>query len=109
MSKDFNLPPVDVMEKKYIEEKIYHLYPLILEKFKEFGEGHANDIDRFAHMLKKNPPSVKLEDYIAIQIAKSVIGDYDIRIWIDCYRINMSHLMAIFKKALKDSGISQML
>ena len=109
MSKDFNLPPVDVMEKKYIEVKIYHLYPLILEKFKEFGEGHANDIDRFAHMLKKNRPSVKLEDYVAIQIARCTIGDPKIYIWRNCYCVNRFHLMAIFKKALKDSGISQML
>ena len=88
MSKDFNLPPVDVMEKKYIETKIYYLYPLILERFKEFGKGHANDIDRFA---------------------RCTIGDPKIYIWRNCYRVNRFHLMAIFKKALKDSGISQML
>ena len=109
MSKDFNLPPVDVMEKKTVEVKIYHFYPLILEKFKEFKREHLNDIKRFVHRLKENLPSVKLEDYIAIQIAKWVIGDYDIFIWTDCYRINMIHLMAIFKKALRDSGISKYL
>lgn len=109
MSKDFNLPPVDVMEEKTVEVKIYHIYPLILKKFKEFKREHLNDIEGFIHRLKKNPPSVKLEDYIAIQIAKWVIGDYDIRIWIDCYHVNRLHLMAIFKKALKDSGIYQML
>lgn len=50
-----------------------------------------------------------MEDYLAIQIAFSVIGSYDISIWIDCYLINRFHLMAVFKKALKDSGISKYL
>lgn len=109
MSKDFNLPPVDVMEKKVAEAKIYHFYPLILKKFEEFGREHVNDIERFVHGLKKNPPSVKIVDYVAIQIARCVIGHFNIIIWIDYYRINRLHLMAIFKKALKDSGISQML
>lgn len=109
MSKDFNLPPVDVMEKKTVEVKIYHFYPLILKKFKEFKREHLGDIKGFIHRLRKTTPSVKLEDYIAIQIAKWVIGDYDISIWIDCYLINRFHLMAVFKKALKDSGISKYL
>lgn len=109
MSKDFDLLLVDVIEEEFVKEKIYQIYSLMLKKFEEFGEGHVNDIDRYVHMLKKDYPSVKLEDYIAIQIAKWVIGDYDIRIWIDCYHVNRLHLMAIFKKALKDSGISQML
>jgi hypothetical protein len=109
MSKDFNLPPVDVMEEKTVEVKIYHIYPLILKKFKEFGEGHANDIDRYAHMLKKKYPSVKLEDHIAMQIARFTFGSAKIYIWTKYDRISRSRLIAIFKKALRDSGISQML
>ena len=109
MSKDFNLPPVDVMEEKFVKEKIYQIYHLMLKKFEEFGEEHANDIDRFAHMLKKNYPSIKLEDYIAMQIARSTVGDAKIYFWSKCYRIKRSHLIAIFKKALRDSIISQML
>lgn len=109
MSKDFNLPPVDVMEAKTMEIKIYHFYPLILKRFEEFKKENLNVIKGLIQRLKKNPPSIKLEDYMAIQIASSVIGDYDISIWINCYLINKFHLMAVFKKALKDSGISQML
>lgn len=109
MSKDFNLPPVDVMEAKVMEIKIYHFYPLILKRFEEFKKENLNAIKNLIQRLKKNPPSIKLGDYMAIQIASSVIGDYDISIWIDCYLINRYHLMAIFKKALRDSGISQML
>lgn len=109
MSKDFNLPPVDVIKAKVVEVKIYHLYPIILKKFEEFKREHLSDIKGFIQRLKKNPPSIKLEDYMAIQIASSVIGDYGISIWIDSYLINRFHLMAVFKKALKDSGISKYL
>ncbi|KGF24820.1 hypothetical protein [Prevotella histicola] len=109
MSKDFNLPPVDVMEAKTMEIKIYHFYPLILKRFEEFKKENLNVIKGLIQRLKKNPPSIKLEDYMAIQIASSVIGDYDISIWINCYLINKFHLMAVFKKALKDSGISKYL
>lgn len=109
MSKDFNLPPVDVIEKKSIEVKIYHFYPLILKKFKEFKREHLGDIKGFVHRLREKTPSVKLEDYIAIQIARYAIGEYELYIWSDSYRVNRFHLMAIFKKALRDSGISQML
>lgn len=109
MSKDFNLPPVDVMEAKTMEIKIYHFYPLILKRFEEFKKENLNAIKNLIQRLKKNPPSIKLEDYVAIQIAYSAIGDYDISIWIDCYLINRFHLMAVFKKALKDSGISKYL
>lgn len=109
MSKDFNLPPVDVMEEKTMEIKIYHFYPLILKRFEEFKKENLNVIKGLIQRLKKNPPSIKLEDYMAIQIAFSVIGSYDISIWIDCYLINIFHLMAVFKKALKDSGISKYL
>lgn len=109
MSKDFNLPPVDVMEAKGMEIKIYHFYPLILKRFEEFKKENLNAIKNLIQKLKKNPPSIKLEDYMAIQIAYSVIGDYDISIWIDCYLVNRFHLMAVFKKALKDSGISKCL
>lgn len=109
MSKDFNLPPVDVMEEKVMEIKIYHFYPLILKRFEEFKKENLNVIKGLIQRLKKNPPSIKLEDYMAIQIASSVIGDYDISIWINCYLINKFHLMAVFKKALKDSGISKYL
>lgn len=109
MSKDFNLPPVDVMETKVMEIKIYHFYPLILKKFKEFKREHLGDIKGFVHRLRETPPFVKLEDYMAIQIAYSVIGNYDISVWIDCYLINRFHLIAVFKKALKDSGISKYL
>lgn len=109
MSKEFNLLPVDVMEAKVVEIKIYHFYPLILKKFKEFKREHLGDIKGFVHRLRETPPFVKLEDYMAIQIAYSVIGDYDISVWIDCYLINRFHLIAVFKKALKDSGISKYL
>lgn len=109
MSKDFNLPPVDVMEKKTVEVKIYHFYPLILKKFEEFKREHLGDIKGFIHRLRETPPSIKLENYIAIQIAHCAIGGYCICIWNDCYRANRFHLIAIFKKALRDSGISQML
>lgn len=109
MSKDFNLPPVDVMKEKVMEIKIYHFYPLILKRFKDEKKDNLNVIKRLIQKLKKNPPSIKLEDYVAIQIAYSAIGDYDISIWIDCYLINRFHLMAVFKKALKDSGISKYL
>ncbi len=97
MSKDFNLPPVDVMEAKVVEIKIYHFYPLILKKFKEFKREHLGDIKGFVHRLRETPPFVKLEDYMAIQIVCSVIGNYDISIWIDCYLINRFHLMAVLK------------
>lgn len=109
MSKDFNLPPVDVVEEKVMEIKIYHFYPLILKRFEEFKKENLNAIKNLIQRLKKNPPSIKLEDYMAIQIAYSAIGDYDISIWIDCYLINRFHLMAVFKKAFKDSGISKCL
>ena len=109
MSKDFSLPPVDVMEAKVMEVKIYHFYPIILKKFEEFKREHLGDIKGFIQRLKKNPPSIKLEDYMVIQIAYSVIGYYDISIWTDCYLINRFHLIAVFKKALKDSGISKYL
>lgn len=109
MSKDFNLPPVDVMEAKTVEVKIYHFYPLILKRFKEFKKENLNAIKNLIQRLKKNPPSIKMEDYMAIQIAHSAIGNYDISIWIDCYLINRFHLMAVLKKALRDSGISNLL
>ena len=109
MSKDFNLPPVDVMEAKTVEIKIYHFYPLILKRFKDEKRDNLNAIKKLIQRLKKNPPSIKMEDYMAIQIAYSVIGNYDISIWIDCYLIDRLHLMAVFKKALKDSGISKYL
>lgn len=109
MSEDFNLLLVDVIEEEFVKEKIYQIYSLMLKKFEEFGEGHVNDIDRFVHMLKKDYPSVKLEDYMAMRIARSTVGDAKIYIWRHFYRINRPLLMAIFKKALKDSGISQML
>ncbi len=109
MSKDFNLLPVDAIETKVVEVKIYHFYPLVLKRFEEFKKENLNVIKGLIQRLKKNPPSIKLEDYMATQIASSAIGYYDISIWINCYLINRYHLMAIFKKALRDSGISQML
>ena len=109
MSKDFNLPPVDVMEAKTVEVKIYHFYPLILKRFKDEKRDNLNAIKKLIQRLKKNPPSIKMEDYMAIQIAYSAIGNYNISIWIDCYLIDRLHLMSMFKKALRDSGISKFL
>lgn len=109
MSKDFNLPPVDVMEVKTMEIKIYHFYPLILKRFKDEKRDNLNAIKKLIQRLKKNPPSIRMEDYMAKQIAYSAIGNYAISIWIDCYLIDRLHIMSMFKKALRDSGISNLL
>ena len=58
MSKYFNLPPVDVIEAKVMEIKIYHFYPLILKRFEEFKKENLNAIKNLIQRLKKNPPSI---------------------------------------------------
>ena len=46
MSKDFNLPPVDVMEVKTMEIKIYNFYHLILKRFKDETRDNLNAIKK---------------------------------------------------------------
>lgn len=89
--------------------KLKEVYQPVLNRFKELKETRRETLLEHINKVKSSHEYCNLETRIAYDCGKTCFTPSEICNWYEKYRCDDTHIKTLFVKALKESGISDML